>query len=81
MTAKQAFIQELKSMPIAIETKKANDQHYMIPTEFYQLILGPCMKYSCGYWPNKDTTFEESEVAMLGLYCEYAELQDGMKVG
>ena len=38
------------------------------------------MKYSCGLWPKKETTFEESEVAMLELYCERAELVDGMKV-
>jgi hypothetical protein len=37
------------------------------------------MKYSCGYWPKPDTTFEESEVEMLNLYCQRAELQDGMK--
>lgn len=39
------------------------------------------MKYSCGYWPSKDTTFEQSETEMLSLYCQKAELQDGMKVG
>ncbi len=81
MAAKQAFIDELKALPIAVDTQAANDQHYQsIPTDFYQLVLGPCMKYSCGYWPEGDkTTFEESEVAMLELYCERAELADGMK--
>jgi cyclopropane-fatty-acyl-phospholipid synthase len=57
----------------------ANSQHYMIPTSFYKEVLGPYMKYSCGYWPKPDTTFEESEVEMLNLYCQRAELQDGMK--
>lgn len=82
MAAKQAFINELKALPIAVETQAANDQHYQsIPTEFYKLILGPCMKYSCGLWPEGNkTTFEESEHAMLEFYCERAELQDGMKV-
>lgn len=82
MAAKQAFVAELKSLPIAVETQAANDQHYQsIPTEFYKLVLGPCMKYSCGYWPDGDkTSFEESERAMLELYCEHAELVDGMKV-
>lgn len=81
MAAKQAFIQELKALPIAVETQAANDQHYQsIPTEFYKLVLGPCMKYSCGLWPEPTTTFEESERAMLELYCERAELRDGMKV-
>lgn len=82
MAAKQAFIEELKTLPIAVETQAANVQHYQsIPTDFYKLVLGPHMKYSCGFWPEATTTFEESEMAMLDLYCERAELGDGMKVG
>ena len=49
MEAKQAFIEELKTMPIAVETRKANDQHYMIPTEFYKLVLGPCVSQSLSF--------------------------------
>ena len=37
------------------------------------------MKYSSGFWPKPDSTFEESEVAMLELYCQRAQLEDGMK--
>lgn len=79
--AKQAFVNELKTLPIAVETQSANEQHYQsIPTGFYRLVLGPCMKYSCGLWPEGDkTTFEESERAMLERYCAGAELADGMK--
>jgi hypothetical protein len=29
------FVEELKRMPIAIEQKKANDQHYEVPDEFF----------------------------------------------
>jgi cyclopropane-fatty-acyl-phospholipid synthase len=32
-----AFIAELKRSPIAIHTAEANQQHYEVPTEFYQL--------------------------------------------
>lgn len=58
----------------------ANKQHYEIDTEFYRLVLGPRLKYSSGYWPKSDTTFEESEVVMLEMYCQRAQLEDGMKV-
>ncbi|CAM9716752.1 unnamed protein product, partial [Laminaria digitata] len=44
------------------------------------LALGPRLKYSCGFWPKRDSTFEESEVAMLEMYCERAKLEDGMKI-
>mmetsp|Transcript_39002 Transcript_39002/g.49250 ORF Transcript_39002/g.49250 Transcript_39002/m.49250 type:complete len:354 (-) Transcript_39002:167-1228(-) len=78
---KQAMIEELKKMPIAINTAEANEQHYEVPPEFYQkYVMGPYMKYSSGYWPTPETTFEESETNMLQIYCERAQLEDGMKL-
>ena len=77
---KADFLKQLKSMGIAIEQTKANEQHYEIPDEFYQLVLGPYLKYSSGYWPNTSTTLAESEVNMLEMYCQRAELTDGMKI-
>ena len=74
------FIDDLKTSPIAIKTAAANDQHYEVPTEFFQLVLGPRMKYSGGYWPREDTTFPESEDAMLELTCRRACLADGQDV-
>jgi cyclopropane-fatty-acyl-phospholipid synthase len=70
----------LKTLPIAIATTKANEQHYEVPDEFYQLVLGPRLKYSSGYWPSPTTTLPESEIAMLELYCERAGLADGMNI-
>ena len=40
------LIRELSELPIAIETAAANEQHYEVPTRFYQLCLGPRFKYS-----------------------------------
>ncbi len=78
--AKLKYVADLKQMPIAIATDEANEQHYEVPTRFYQLVLGKHLKYSSGYWPNSDTTFEESEAAMLRLTCERAELSDGQRI-
>lgn len=47
---------------------------------FFELWLGPRMKYSCGLWPTKTTTLAQSEDAMLALSCERAGLEDGMDV-
>lgn len=74
------FVSELKNSPIAIKTAAANEQHYEVPTEFFRLVLGPRMKYSSGYWPREDSTFAESEEAMLDLTCRRAELVDGQDV-
>ena len=74
------FIAALDRSPIAIKTDDANKQHYEVPTEFFKLCLGPRLKYSSGYWPREDTTFAESEEAMLALTCERAELADGQHI-
>jgi cyclopropane-fatty-acyl-phospholipid synthase len=72
------FIEEIKTMPIAINQSNANDQHYEVPSEFYVKVLGSYLKYSCGLWPNDDTTLEESELEMLKLYCQRADLKKGI---
>ena len=75
-----AFIADLKSRPIAIKTRDANEQHYEVPTRFFEQVLGPRMKYSGGFWPREETTLAESEEAMLELSCRRAELADGQDV-
>ena len=77
---KMSIVKELHSMPIAIDTDLANKQHYEVPAKFYDMCLGPKKKYSSGLWPKPDTTFEESETAMLDLYCERAGVKDGMNI-
>jgi len=75
-TREEEFIQDLKTRAIAEQTDDANKQHYEVPAELYQAMLGPWLKYSCGYWPNESTTFEESEEEMLKLVCERVGLDD-----
>ena len=74
------IVQKLKTMPIAIATAEANEQHYEVPAKFYDLCLGPRKKYSSGLWATPQTTFEESEIAMLEKYCEHAGVVDGMSI-
>lgn len=73
-------VQGLKEMPIAVATDEANEQHYEVPTRFYELVLGKHLKYSSGYWPSENTSFDDSEAAMLRLTCERAQLQDGQRI-
>lgn len=74
------YIKGLKSMPIAINTVDANEQHYEVPTEFYKYVLGKRLKYSGGYWPGNINTLDESEEKMLSLSCERAQLRNGHSV-
>lgn len=74
------MLQELRSSPIAIETDKANQQHYEVPTEFFKYCLGKHMKYSCGYWKQGVETLDQSEEDMLELTVERAQLVNGQDV-
>jgi cyclopropane-fatty-acyl-phospholipid synthase len=74
------LISELKASPIAINTADANQQHYEVPTAFYQYCLGPHLKYSSGYWKPGVTDIETSERDMLELTCQRAGLQPGQNV-
>jgi cyclopropane-fatty-acyl-phospholipid synthase len=74
-----ALVAELKRSPIAVHTLAANEQHYELPTSFFQIVLGKRLKYSGGLWaPGAD--LDASEEAMLALTCERAGLEDGQNV-
>lgn len=73
------FISLMRDSEIALVPEKANEQHYELPAEFYDLSLGKRLKYSCCLY-NKDCSLDAAEIAMLELYCERAELKDGMDI-
>ena len=76
----RAFVASLRKSPLAIHTDLANEQHYEVPTEFFQLVLGPHLKYSSGLWPDGVSDLAGAEQSMLELYAQRAELEDGMDV-
>ncbi len=71
------YIEILKNSPIAINTQDANEQHYEVPTEFYQYVLGKRMKYSGGLWKKDVESLDVSEEDMLALSVERAEIKNG----
>ncbi len=76
----RAFRHERKVSPIAPLPNRANEQHYEVPAAFFEHVLGPRCKYSCGLWLDESTSLAQSEDAMLALSCQRAELRDGMTV-
>jgi len=78
--ALMVHIAELKQSPIAIQTTAANEQHYEVPTRFFQLALGPRLKYSSALWPDGVSTLAAAEEQMLSLTCARAELADGQRI-
>jgi cyclopropane-fatty-acyl-phospholipid synthase len=74
------YVESLKKSPLAIMTKEANQQHYEVPTAFYDLSLGLHKKYSSCYWNETTKTLEEAEQLALNLSIENAGIIDGMRV-
>jgi cyclopropane-fatty-acyl-phospholipid synthase len=74
------LVDELRTGPIAIETRSANEQHYELPPAFFRVFMGPHMKYSSGLWRPGPMSLDEAEAAMLALTCERAAIEDGMTV-
>jgi len=70
----------LKHSEIAIETDKANEQHYELPTAFFQAVLGKRLKYSACFFPHEHTTLDEAEEFALQIYSDRAQLQDGQEI-
>ena len=78
--AMMTFVEEMRQSPIALHTQEANEQHYELPSRFFELVLGPHLKYSCCHFPESVTELEHAEASMLDLTCERAQLQDGQQI-
>ena len=76
----EAFLERLRTGPVAVETRAANVQHYEVPPAFFEQVLGRHMKYSCALWTPGVRTLDEAEEAMLARTCERAGIRDGMDV-
>lgn len=74
------LLRELKASPIAVNTLEANEQHYEVPTRFYQLCLGKHLKYSSCYFKPGVRDLDQAEHDMLELTTLRAELRDGQNV-
>jgi len=74
------FAREMAQRAIAEHTTAANQQHYELPPEFFEICLGARLKYSCCLYPSVDTTLNEAEEAALAQTCAHAGLADGQKI-
>lgn len=60
--------------------KDAISHHYDVSNEFYRLVLGPSMVYSCAVWSSPDETLEQAQTAKLDLVCRKLDLRPGMRL-
>ncbi|MFE1294630.1 class I SAM-dependent methyltransferase [Streptomyces sp. NPDC058731] len=60
--------------------KKAISHHYDVGNDFYELVLGPSMVYSCAYWPEPGATLETAQRDKLELVCRKLDLKPGQRL-
>ncbi|GGT47773.1 cyclopropane-fatty-acyl-phospholipid synthase [Streptomyces atratus] len=56
--------------------KEAISHHYDVGNDFYELVLGPSMVYSCAYWED-DGNLEDAQRDKLDLVCRKLALKEG----
>lgn len=74
------WVETCKGSEIAVHTDAANEQHYEVPPAFFEKVLGPRLKYSCGLWPSGVEDLAGSEEAMLAVTAARARIEDGQEV-
>jgi cyclopropane-fatty-acyl-phospholipid synthase len=58
----------------------AISHHYDVGNDFYRLVLGPSMVYSCAVWTDEDTGLDAAQEAKLDLVCRKLGLRPGMRL-
>ncbi|MER5528876.1 cyclopropane-fatty-acyl-phospholipid synthase family protein [Streptomyces sp. NPDC002677] len=59
--------------------KQAISHHYDVGNDFYEIVLGPSMVYSCAYWED-DGTLETAQRDKLELVCRKLGLKPGQRL-
>ncbi|MFI1204766.1 cyclopropane-fatty-acyl-phospholipid synthase family protein [Streptomyces sp. BHT-5-2] len=69
-----------------LRDRQAISHHYDVGNDFYELVLGPSMVYSCAYWrpdgeaPGGVATLEDAQRAKLDLICRKLGLGEGQRL-
>lgn len=59
---------------------EAISHHYDVGNDFYALVLGPSMVYSCAVWSDELVGLEAAQEAKLDLVCRKLGLRSGMRM-
>lgn len=73
--------EEARRRPGRVHTRRrdreAVSHHYDVGNDFYRLVLGPSMVYSCAYWDEEGGTLEDAQRDKLDLVCRKLALKEG----
>jgi cyclopropane-fatty-acyl-phospholipid synthase len=54
--------------------------HYNVSNDFYRIVLGPSMTYSCAVFASQTTSLEDAQAAKHELICRKLALEPGMRL-
>ncbi|WP_026874928.1 SAM-dependent methyltransferase [Jiangella gansuensis] len=60
--------------------RAAISHHYDVGNDFYAVVLGPSMVYSCAYWADGAATLEDAQRAKNELICQKLGLRPGQRL-
>jgi cyclopropane-fatty-acyl-phospholipid synthase len=60
--------------------KASISTHYDLPNEFFRLILGPSMAYTCAVFESENDTLEQAQANKFELVCRKLALQPGQRL-
>ena len=80
LAKRRAYLTMLRSSPLAVATRQANEQHYEVPAAFFELVLGVHKKYSSAYFSSMDHTLDQAEAEALEITMGRANLKDGQRI-
>lgn len=76
----QDYKNSLLSSPLAVNTLEANEQHYEVPADFFNLVLGKNLKYSSCFWDQTTKNLNDAEDKSLEVTVERAQIKNGMRI-
>ena len=60
--------------------RAAIGHHYDVGNDFYRLVLGPSLVYSCAVFNSPEDTLEQAQANKLELICRKLDLHDGQRL-
>ncbi|WP_405798659.1 class I SAM-dependent methyltransferase [Streptomyces sp. NBC_01506] len=76
--------EEVRRRSGALHTKHrdraAISHHYDVGNDFYEMVLGPSMVYSCAYFAEPGATLEDAQRDKLDLVCRKLGLTEGQRL-
>ena len=58
----------------------AISHHYDVSNDFYRIVLGPSLTYSCAVWTDDTATLEQAQANKYELICRKLALEPGMRL-